>query len=45
MVFSYTPKSDKFDQSLVILVAVNDIDPEDLLNTKVLLPGVDYKYT
>jgi len=38
MVFSYTPKSDTFcvDHNLVVLVSVvNNLNPEDLLNTKV----------
>lgn len=40
MVFSYTPKSDKFcvDHKLVVLVSVvNGLDPEDLLKTKVFI--------
>lgn len=40
MVFSYTPKSDKFcvDHKLVVLVSVvNGLEPEDLLKTKVFM--------
>ncbi|XP_015370843.1 PREDICTED: ubiquitin-like protein 3 isoform X1 [Diuraphis noxia] len=40
MVFSYTPKSDKLsvDHNLVVLVSiVNDLNPEELLNTKINL--------
>lgn len=40
MVFSYTPKSDKccVDHKLVVLVSVvNDLEPEDLLKTKVFI--------
>lgn len=45
MVFSYTPKSDKYfvDHKVVVLISVvNGLDPEDLLKTKVFF--VDYYY-